>query len=154
MWVLREKVYPCVKGRCIIWVHTLTRGMCRAGGRCTAEQPKPRVLRLYPEKLEVSQMQWIPKPLKPQPGFSTFKPQLFQCHCIMKLQQCEWHILSSQKNPPFSTVYVSYRISNWYGLSYVCPSMNKGLRTLSLAYYCSDTNGGIKYLLNRGHLNT
>jgi len=49
--VLRKKVYPCVKGRCIVWVHIVVRGTCRAGGRCTAEQPIPWALRLYPEKL-------------------------------------------------------------------------------------------------------
>jgi len=37
---------------------------------------------------------------------------------------------------------------------YVCPSVNKGLRALSLAYYCSDTNGGIKYILTRNYLKT
>lgn len=146
----KKKAYSCAKGRRIVWVHAVVM-MCRAGGRCTAEQPRPRALRLSPEKLEGSQMQLIPKPLEPQLDFSTFKPQLFQCHSITSWNYSSVKVISGHHKKPylFSTVY---RTSNWYGLRYVCPSMNKGLRALSPAYYCGGTNGGIKYILNRGHL--
>lgn len=62
--------------------------------------------------------------------------------------------LSRQHKKPYLFQQFSHHIEPATDVVSVCPSMNKGLRALSLACYCSDTNGWIEFILNMGHLKT
>lgn len=95
-------------------------------------------------------MQLTPKPLEPQLDFSALSVPPH----VLKLQQCQWHVVPSQKPLCCSTILISYRTSNWCALTYACPFMKKELIAFSLAHYCSDANGGTRYILHRGCLKT
>lgn len=118
---------------------THVRGMCRAVGRCTTELPRPQVLWLYPEKLQGSQALLIPKPLQPQLAFSAFKPQMLEYRCIMSCNYSNLSSISKHKNPYFFQQF-SYHIETEIDVVSLCRSVNKELRALCLAFYCSDTN--------------
>lgn len=148
----KTQLYSYVKGGASFGI-THVRGMCRAVGRCTTEQPRPQALWLYSENLERSQALLIPKPLQPQLAFSAFKPQMLEYHCIMSWNYSNLSSISKHKKPYFFQQF-SYHIETEIDVVSLCPSVNKELRAVSLEFYCSDTNRWTKYILNRGNLKT